>query len=1024
MKRHLRSRSAVILFCLIGPIAARSGENLGQIRSAYYTPTPQTWSFIRYGNTPVDHYTGTARVDVPLYDCQDPDFHITVSAGYASGGFIPQRQTGILGLNWFLDCGGAVTREIRGRDDFAGVDSSTAAEGRTKGFLAGRPSYSDSLLFSLAIGRHNNHTYVCDRNSGHVDSENETDADIFRFNFMGRSGSFHFDGARNLRVYDTGGNHGTYEIELSDCSGNSARSRITIRTDDGYTWIFGGAEGDSAVERWVRGSFSQQAYGNYTFATDRSVADPIVSWMLTTVIAPNGRRMEFTYDTASSAPAYLPSRTNQPGYVSSFTFGVNPFSSDMFVPWDYAEEFRAARCFHRWASIVRTTYLKRISIPGSVKIDFSYSLKNCYDVDAEHFPASFAGVDAVRNYRIVQNLYKLDSIGVFHGGDTLRVCRFAYRIEDDRLILDEADVSGRGKYAFSYYEPHRYAGLMTSDVDFWGYYNGRNNAFTHWMPMDVDADNDEKIVSEARNPDFDYGVCGCLKRIVYPTGGFTEFEYEPHRAEYIVDKRAKTDWTVEEPLRPEEPAPIRPDAPSDPFLAGLCRFSTIFGTMTDQAGGVRIRRVTDHDAAGGRRTREFEYIGSDSRSSGIVLDFPRFVYEKNAYGALVGVLSIQYPANTFDRTHVGYGTVREIAADGSAVEYRFNDYRSHPDDYEGQQRKMITDLFGPGTEFTVNICREPNSRHYRRGKLRTKTGYDAGGNKVTCERMIWRDHTDTYSAYVVDSGPYSFSVKKPVADYRLSALERVEYFGADSVWTRMAYDYNDLGQIRTVTRTLSDERTFVTDIAYLHESAEGVDPQSVPKRYRTQTVESYIPVGKSTDRLLTSAEKRTYVTAAGRVLPAGISRARIVEPVAIGGASALECSLALPYTPLIGCEAYDPCGNPVQIVDAAGTRRCLVWGYGGLYPVAKAVNATWEQVRSALGIDASPLSGALTPEQTERLYALDNVWVEVCDYRPLVGPTRLTDPARRSVGYRYDAFGRLIEERDSLGVIRSYAYHF
>ena len=34
-----------------------------------------------------------------------------------------------------------------------------------------------------------------------------------------------------------------------------------------------------------------------------------------------------------------------------------------------------------------------------------------------------------------------------------------------------------------------------------------------------------------------YSIIGCLRRIEYPTGGFTEFEYEANRARYIVLKR-------------------------------------------------------------------------------------------------------------------------------------------------------------------------------------------------------------------------------------------------------------------------------------------------------------------------------------------------------------------------------------------------------------------------------------------------------------------------------------------------------
>mgnify|MGYP006955445528 FL=1 len=89
-----------------------------------YTPTPQTQAFIRYGLNPVEQYTGNLSVSIPVYTYSDNDFQLPISVGYSSQGFIPGKQTGILGMNWFLNCGGAVSREIKGvADDHTGYDN-------------------------------------------------------------------------------------------------------------------------------------------------------------------------------------------------------------------------------------------------------------------------------------------------------------------------------------------------------------------------------------------------------------------------------------------------------------------------------------------------------------------------------------------------------------------------------------------------------------------------------------------------------------------------------------------------------------------------------------------------------------------------------------------------------------------------------------------------------------------------------------------------------------------------------------
>lgn len=114
--RFLKLLMTLMLASTLHPGVAQNDE-MSEEETSGYIPTPQTWAFIKYGNSPVDYYTGTAQVNVPIYDYADNDFQFSISAGYASTGFMPQRQTGILGLNWFLNCGGSITREIKGFPD-------------------------------------------------------------------------------------------------------------------------------------------------------------------------------------------------------------------------------------------------------------------------------------------------------------------------------------------------------------------------------------------------------------------------------------------------------------------------------------------------------------------------------------------------------------------------------------------------------------------------------------------------------------------------------------------------------------------------------------------------------------------------------------------------------------------------------------------------------------------------------------------------------------------------------------------
>ncbi|MEI3540609.1 MAG: RHS repeat domain-containing protein [Alistipes onderdonkii] len=998
MKHFLQTALISLLGIYAHAAFPQSFDNLTDPPLMQYSPTPQTWSFIRYGNTPVDYYTGTAQADVPLYEYSDPDFQFSLSAGYASNGFLPQRQTGILGLNWFLNCGGTITREIRGLDDFGPSGSST---GHVNGFLCGTIPYDESNLMNLTLGHYSMEAQAYTDASSH---ESEVNADIFHFSFMGHSGTFHYDGTRQVRIYNTQEGHGTYRIKMTDCQSNSEHSTITITTGDGYTYVFGGKE--SALERMVKGTLG--SFGNYQLAA--GPANPVVSWMLTSVIAPNGRKISFTYDGANHGGTYINRNTKHPYYVTSFQLGNGTGEQ--------------TPSHHRQASITRTTYLTKISVGNALNIELTYLPKGCYDINDT--PASG---NPSYDGTIAQELKKLDRIDVTCNRETLRTCRFGYKVKNDRLILKTIDVSGTGTYKMDYHEEYDYPGLTTADIDFWGYYNGKGNDYDYINPMIIatpDLNMNESISLPFKNPDWTYSIIGCLRRIVYPTKGFTEFEYEANRVQYIVLRRDYPQ--LESEITPvPDPEPQEPGIyPGDKYLAALNDYSTLFKD-SDETGGVRIRKITDHDTVESYQAREYEYTDNNARPSGIVMYFPRF-YGQVLGNHMINVPLLQYPANTFDKSHIGYGSVREIYADGSSVRYEFNNYKTHPDNYKGQVRKLFIDdpeyLDIRHSSFYDNILREPNSLHYQRGKLHTKTMYNVHGQKVKCEEIQYQDDDSGYSGYVVASGPYVYSVKKPAGNYQITGKITTDYFGTAALSTSISYSYNQYGQPNHTMRIPPDNHCYFTDIKYLHETGAVPNPETYPLDYPAEIINYSTPEPSSDYCNITSATKCEYTTSNGMTKPSVVSKAELKEPLKTRRAPALDVS-GLKYTPKTYYDTYDATGNPLQIRDAEGTLYGYVWGYGGLYPVAKIMNASQDKIRLALGNSGNrPLDGGLTQQQIDNLYAIEGAYIDIYEYRPCVGIIRHFDPSRKEFRYEYDLYGRLTGVHDRMGTLQKYEYHF
>ena len=180
-----------LLFCSVFHLtaSAQETETMADETIFSYSPTPQTWAFIRYGSNPVDQYTGSASVAIPVYTYKDNDFELPISVNYSSQGLIPNKQTGILGLNWFLNCGGAVSREIKGvADDHIDNDG-------TLGILLGAHSYDEEEALGIKRGELNS-----DGLRQYMIDGRETTSDVYHFNFLGHRGTFHFDGKRQLHV--------------------------------------------------------------------------------------------------------------------------------------------------------------------------------------------------------------------------------------------------------------------------------------------------------------------------------------------------------------------------------------------------------------------------------------------------------------------------------------------------------------------------------------------------------------------------------------------------------------------------------------------------------------------------------------------------------------------------------------------------------------------------------------------------------------------------------------------------------
>ncbi len=668
---------------------AQYGQD-GQI----FIPSPDVWSFMKYGNTPIDLYRGIAQTSIPVYTYKDKDFELPISIDYASSGFIPNVQTGILGLGWFLNAGGMITREVKGipdekRGDLGGSVSPYWGFLYYSSFDFGsNPRNPDKLMEKMrSTGQMAEYTSYTKQNS--LNTYLETTSDIYHFKFGDHSGSFMLLDSLNgtyTTVFASNHPNGEYKIKVYEPSGTQTydrKQKISIITGDGYEYVFGNHayayELDNTLDKW--GGYTVGGQNN----PDQRIEYPL-SYMLTDIIAPNGRRIKLEYNPVPE------SIDEDAEYKSKKIHFCRPlvYKKKKDYPLQGTE----------WVSEVQVgiqygTRLKRIDIDGKMSISFEYDANKTNE---------WYRLNNSTNKMTNEN-GRLTSIVVKAGNSTYQNCSFTYSTSinppsgssipasNPVTFLNSITIDGRGTYTFDYYDKNKnFPFHGTSSIDHWGYYNYGVNGTT---VISYDASRLKSV--GLREPSLAGSQMGMLKQIIYPTGGKTTFDYELNSYKRKV-------------IKFPDPNGGYPDLQTT--------------SSNIPAGGVRIRKITDYsDNNTVSSERTFSYTNPDGTNSGILLHYP-FYDNKFEYHNGIDWVIVVIPTDgnllalSMDRYHIEYPVVREKFRDDSYIDHYFIASDKRPDVAEDNNAKF-KDVPQSGPWY-----RDPISYHNERGKLSKKEYFD------------------------------------------------------------------------------------------------------------------------------------------------------------------------------------------------------------------------------------------------------------------------------------------------------------
>lgn len=457
-------------------------------------PSPEAAALGKFGDIPVSNYTGTPSISVPLYALQAGKFSLPISLNYHAGGIKVEEEASWVGLGWALQAGGQITRTVKGLNDL-GLGGYPFAD---------EPDPDDEdYLHSVARGT------------------NDSEPDIFYFSFAGRSGKF-------MLEQTTGGVYKPrlFSKEKLDISYSPTTHAWTIISEDGTRYLF------EVEELTVPASGEGTSYSGAVLDLASSTSF-VSTWHLSQIVLITGERINFEYN--DSAPVQYRSL---PSVSQRFRAAYNTTGNPVCVPLPGTSvDYLASRNTHQGI------YLQRIRY-NDIRIDFISEDRQ----DLE--PVSTQLPQRLKEVRIIETLGG--------SGNTLKTFELSYSYFNNSLsgytqkrlkltgVQEKSGATSVPPYTFEYHTSPSYTFELpaknSASRDLWGFFNGKNNGNVYSTyfsqniteclvpPISVNAGGITTIEDTGadRGTDAQATKLGVLTRIVYPTGGTTEFEHEAH----------------------------------------------------------------------------------------------------------------------------------------------------------------------------------------------------------------------------------------------------------------------------------------------------------------------------------------------------------------------------------------------------------------------------------------------------------------------------------------------------------------
>lgn len=1053
--------------------------------------SPEASALAKMVNYPVNNNTGIPNISIPFYEIKVGNLTLPINFTYQGGGFKINEHATPEGLGWRLSANLQITRTINGLDDFK---DNVGYIGNIL-MKAYDPSASGSY-YPLWTTYRNPYDLAAGLKDGQPDK--------FNYSLLGKSGSFYF-------MKNTAGTGYTIvPVPYDNIKITFNNGQFIIVDTDGTTYYFGE---QGSVELSTLAANGKEVTGTFSSLESACFDCKVTGWKCMRIESSTATNtIDFSYQAQNIARyrsysdrieyydnenpctlgldgAYYHSdatplssftsyenilqnipfyRISSPKYMVYYGNGQPVFHVPSFdSPYDMTDKTYKVNNYTSGSEIdIAGLALSHIQFRGGkvvfngadhlVSIDVSddenHIIKSVH-LYQSYTNAVYAQESKLYNGLNFQGTPYLDSLHIENGGNTY------------------------DRYAFLYNDKFCYGNHLKGH-DAWGYPNAStveiayaNNTSGNILSLpskhltvgkyflDLAAGCTNYLLDVfitiggddwAEAPDEEYAKKGALKRIIYPTGGFEDFDWESNKY--------------------------------------LGTFNDGYGgtqKIPRLAGGLRIRSISYFDGKGLLPEMQKYYrYGDLEDGTGTLLHSPHlppetvgYHYDAVDYNQQVAYLSApDFPA-CYDRSCLSVKTIENKATytPASALNYTYESgspiyytkvtiYRK---DLGAQSGKTVYEYYPPDQFMGYPVILHEESRIPETPLNYLETdglmGAEKAESEYTCNpvdgyQLIHRKSFE-YTRFLKDleiQVAYSFfHVLYQVVEGNYQSINPFDLYNdthnfASSLLT-LENDYIDgiygivVGRLlisQVTDQTFNGSNVLTQTTEYHYNNPDYLQPSSID--YSTSkglNITKTIKYPYNFSGIYTQMTSSNMIDVPIEVTETNISLGKEIskkktnyDHIDEGWGFFAPVSIQSSYggAPLLTdatIDKYDQYGNILQRTLKDGINISYLWGYDNLYPVAQLKGIKYSEIPSSYLSNIQINNPSSDANLRSLLSGLRNSFsgdeeITTFTYQRLIGITSETSPNNYTTYYDYDPIGRLINQKDNdQHLIKHYSYN-